>query len=142
MASCEMELRSNFRRGFHWPNVNEKSRLLAVRKNNHCKTRLCACRKVGLETTLIIDSAHVANWDHPNPKGCYQLQKCVHLDGLHPGNVGWPVAEPWTRQYNFNGGIASSFTGEYGMDGNNTGSAPALLIMPASGLINMRVTVG
>ncbi len=51
--------------------------------------------------------------------GAFERLKQVFVDGDHPGNLGWPVALPFTHQYNNDGGVNSSFSGRYNLDGSN-----------------------
>lgn len=61
-----------------------------------------------------------AHWDHATPCGAYLRSKELFLDGVGiPGNIGWPVAESWTRQYNNLGSITTSYTGTYDSNGDN-----------------------
>ncbi|MEM9642855.1 MAG: hypothetical protein AAGA19_15280 [Pseudomonadota bacterium] len=85
-------------------------------------------------------AADRAHWANPDPAGAHLLLERVFQDGLHPGNVGWPVSEPWARQYNFNGAIPSSFTGFYDMDGNNSAAIIAPQVLPS--LLRLNVQVG
>ncbi len=51
--------------------------------------------------------------------GAYERLREIFVLGIHPGNVGWPVAESWERQYNKDGKIPSTYTGSYRSDGTN-----------------------
>lgn len=62
------------------------------------------------------------HWDYNGSRkkvGAWKRMKEIFVDGTHPGNVGWPVASPWTSQYNSNRGISSKFSGNYDDSGRN-----------------------
>lgn len=61
----------------------------------------------------------ISHWNSKNKIGAVNRLKEIFVDGRHPGNVGWPVARPWTAQYNKPRGIKSSYTGKYGENGQN-----------------------
>lgn len=61
------------------------------------------------------------HWDNANPVGAWQLLKAIS-EGNHPGNIGWPVSEPWERQYNFRGNITSNYNGAVSFTGNDWGN--------------------
>lgn len=96
----------------------------------------------GFEVFKPKNSSVRTHWDHVNPVGAYELKQRVFELGLHPGNVGWPVAEPWTRQYNFNGGIASNYTGEYDANADNAGGTPTAPVITGVPTISVTPNVG
>ena len=73
----------------------------------------------GFEVYMPVGPAYRPHWDHGNPVGAYDFKRRVFVEGLHPGNIGWPIAGPWSRMYNFNGVIASAHGGNYDSNGNN-----------------------
>jgi hypothetical protein len=56
--------------------------------------------------------------------GAWERSEEIFSTGIHPGNVGWPVAEAWERTYNTDTldasfEVATNYTGSYDSDGNN-----------------------
>jgi len=77
---------------------------------------------VGFEALLPPSSAVRTHWGFVGGSGkvgAWDLKKRVFVDGLHPGNIGWPMAEVWERQFNPNGTITTTYTGTYDADGSN-----------------------
>ena len=77
---------------------------------------------VGFEVFEPPSSAVRSHWDFAGGAGrvgAWDLKKRVFVDGLHPGNIGWPVAEVWERQFNPTGTIGTTHTGTYDADGSN-----------------------
>lgn len=88
------------------------------------------------------------HWNDSTPYGpATRLQEII-VSGLHPGNVGWPVAEEWTDLWN-NGAqdgtvISSNYSGSYNADGTNVTvpQAPTINGVPTiSGLENVGQTL-
>ena len=66
------------------------------------------------------------HWDTVSPVGPYSRAEEIFSTGgyLVPGNVGWPVAAVWEREYNFGSNqIATSYDGTYKDNGDNTNSS-------------------
>lgn len=59
------------------------------------------------------------HWDAATTRGPAARLREIFVEGKHPGNVGWPVAKPWTTAYNADGAVASTYTGSYDVDGAN-----------------------
>ena len=60
------------------------------------------------------------HWDYAGTKvGPWERLKEVFVEGVHPGNVGWPVAPVWEDRYNGDGKVPTTYTGVFDVDGNN-----------------------
>lgn len=65
-------------------------------------------------------SGTATHWAFGGTKvGAWERSKEIWADGLVPGNVGWPVAEVWTRLYDPTRSITTTYTGNYDGDGDN-----------------------
>lgn len=66
-----------------------------------------------------------AHWDYTGQKvGGWQRSQEIFEQGIHPGNVGWPVAGRFHAEYDPLNTLGSSYTGTYDADGNNVTPAP------------------
>ena len=66
-----------------------------------------------------------AHWDYPGTtRFAAQRSKEIWVDGLHPGNRGWPTAAAWHREYDPANTTGSSWTGSYDADGKNASVSP------------------
>lgn len=66
-----------------------------------------------------------AHWDFVGTKlGATLRSKEIWVDGLHPGNRGWPTAAAWHREYDPANTTGSSWTGSYDADGKNASASP------------------
>lgn len=63
-------------------------------------------------------SAARSHWDNANPCGAYSRKREIFVEGIHPGNQGWPVDAQWTHDFNGSGNIASNYTGSYDENGD------------------------
>lgn len=66
-----------------------------------------------------------AHWNYSGQKiGGWQRSQEIWEQGIHPGNVGWPVAGRFHAEYDPSNTLGSSWTGTYDDDGNNVTPAP------------------
>src|SRR5690606_627956 len=66
-----------------------------------------------------------AHWNYSGQKiGCWQRSQEIWEQGMHPGNVGWPVAGRFHAEYDPLNTLGSTWTGPYDDDGNNPALAP------------------
>lgn len=69
-----------------------------------------------------------AHWDYTGQKvGAYERAREIWVLGMHPGNVGWPVAGRFHAEYDPLNTLGSSWTGTYDDDGNNVTPAPTMV---------------
>lgn len=64
------------------------------------------------------------HWDYAGGDGkvgCWEHLQDVFDLGLHPENVGWPVAPAWRHMYNLNGhaSVPSDYSGTFDANGDN-----------------------
>lgn len=66
-----------------------------------------------------------AHWDYPGTtRFAAERSKEIWVDGLHPGNRGWPTAGAFHREYDPLNTLGSGWTGTYDDDGKNASVSP------------------
>ena len=76
---------------------------------------------------LIPKATSVMHWSHANKIGPWQrlreiadhAYRATLPNKVIPGDVGWPVAPAWTKRWNDNGGVVTSYTSKFDPDGKN-----------------------
>lgn len=76
-----------------------------------------------------------AHWNYSGQKiGGWQRSQEIWEQGIHPGNVGWPVAGRFHAEYDPLNTLGSTWTGTYDDDGNNPALAPTVVTIANSSL--------